>query len=385
MKIKRFNEMVDTSDIKNNIPKVIFDLSKIFKENGHKIYIVGGYIRDFLLGLEPLDIDLSTDSLPEETIAFLKNKYKLDLVGKAFGVIIVHLGNTKIEIAAFRKDETIGRHPKIKLGVSIEDDVKRRDLTISAIFYDIQEGKIVDLVGGVKDIENRVIRMVGDPRDRLNEDQLRSLRAIRFACRYDFTIDSKTFTSLKEVTDLSEISKERIFEEVYKSYKQCGKRFADYLEYFNELDLCSQVFPGMKINNNIIPCNSLELYLANLFKDEAVIDFTKFQDRLIQECFIPSDIAQVVTFLIWFQSFNPEKVMEFFSKRNGYKGSRNPITDELLQEWISIDGLTDNMFSAFIGYRPTTSSQELMSRGLKGRELGEEIKRLEIEKFKQLI
>jgi hypothetical protein len=163
------------------------------------------------------------------------------------------------------------------------------------------------------------------------------------------------------------------------------KDFSNYLEYFNEFTLWQYVFPGMKINNNIIPCNSLELYLANLFKDEAVIDFTKFQDRLIQECFIPSDIAQVVTFLIWFQSFNPEKVMEFFSKRNGYKGSRNPITDELLQEWISIDGLTDNMFSAFIGYRPTTSSQELMSRGLKGRELGEEIKRLEIEKFKQLI
>lgn len=379
MKIKKFNEMVDVSDIKNHIPKVIFDLSRIFKDNGHKIFIVGGFIRDFLLGLDPLDIDLSTDSLPDETISFLKGKYKLDLVGKAFGVIIVYLGNIKIEIASFRKDETIGRHPEVKLGVSIDDDVKRRDITISAIFYDIQEDRIVDLVGGIKDIENRVIRMVGNPKDRLNEDQLRSLRVIRFACRYNFTIDNITLLALKKYTDLSKISRERIFEEVFKSYKQV-KDFSIYLKYLDQFDLWEYVFPGMKINHDIVPCTSLEVYLGNLFNDEVVIDFNSFNDKLIQECFIPNEISRVVTFLIWFKDFTPEKVTEYYSKKNSYR-----IKNETIEEFISIVGLTGSEFKAFTKYMPTTSAQELMKQGLKGKALGDKIKEIEIEKFIKLI
>lgn len=379
MGIKKFKDFID-------IPKEVEELSDIFYKNGKKLYIVGGFIRDKLMGLDPLDIDLSTDSLPEETISFLGRKYKLDHVGRAFGVIIVHLGDMKIEIASFRKDVTIGRHPQVKLGVSIEDDVKRRDLTISSIFYDIREREIVDLVGGVDDINNKIIRMVGDPKDRLNEDQLRSLRVIRFACRYDFTIDIKTLTDLEKYTDLSKISRERIFEEIFKSYKQCGERFKEYLEYFSKLNMFDQVFPGMKINNNIVPCKSLEIYLANLFKDEKVVGWVLgvprlgLQEKLVQVCFIPVEISRIIAFLIWFQQFTPDRVMEFYSKRNSYR-----ISDDTIREWISISGLTDRKFDAFIKYRPSVSSQELMNKGYKDKALGDEIKRLEIERFKELI
>lgn len=381
MIIKRYSKFMESLNSEYiAVPTEVKELSEIFQDNGKKLYIVGGYIRDKIMGLNPLDIDLSTDSLPEETISFLKGKYKLDYVGKAFGVIIVHLGDMKIEIASFRKDVTIGRHPSVELGVSIEDDVQRRDLTISAIFYDIQEGKIVDLVGGVNDIKNKVIRMVGDPKDRLNEDQLRSLRVLRFACRYDFTIDDKTFNDLKEITDLSKISKERIWEEIYKSYKQCGVKFKDYLEYFDKLNLWSQVFPGVSINSNIIHCNSIELYLANLFKNEKVFNFGPYQEKLVQGFLIPIDIARVITFLVWFQGFTPEAIGEFYSKKNSFM-----INNNIIKEWIVIAGLSDAKYQAFIEYIPTTSAQDLMSKGFKARALGDEIRRLEIDKFRKLL
>ena len=373
MNIKKYNEFID-------LPKEIEQLADIFTKNGKKLYVVGGWIRDKLMGLDPLDIDLSTDSLPDETISFLRGKYRIDFVGKAFGVIIVHLGDMKIEIASFRKDISIGRHPEIKLGVSIEDDVKRRDLTISAIFYDIKEGKIVDLVGGVNDIKNRIIRMVGNPTDRLNEDQLRSLRVIRFACRYDFTIDENTFISLKQNTDLSKISKERVWEEIYKSYKQCGDRFVNYLNYFTKLDIWNQVFPNMEINTSIIECSSLDIYLANLFKLNNVNNFSAFQTKLVQKYLIPIEIARVVTFLIWFQGFSPENVMEFYSKRNNYN-----ISDNTIKEWIVISNLKEKKYTSFIKYKPTTSSQDLMNQGFTGASLGKKIKELEIQKFKSLL
>ena len=373
MEIKKFKNFID-------MPLEIKALSDIFQKNNKKLYIVGGFIRDKLMGLHPLDIDLSTDSLPNETISFLKDKYKIDFVGKAFGVVIVHIDKIKIEIASFRKDISIGRHPKVELGVSIEDDVRRRDLTISSIFYDIQENKIVDLVGGVNDIRNKIIRMVGDPIDRINEDQLRSLRAIRFACRYNFSIDKKTFSVLKKYTDLSKISRERIWEEIYKSFKQCGNRFVDYLKYFNDLEIWDQIFPGIEINENIIKCTSLEIYLSNLFKNNIADNFNVFQNNLVQKYLIPIEIARSITFLIWFQSFDPEKIVEYYSKKNNYG-----IDNKTIKEWIIVSNLSDRKFNAFIKYKPTSLAIDLMNKGFKGAELGREIRRIEIDKFNKMI
>ena len=265
MRIKKFNE------INIKIPKEIIELSKVFKENSKKLYIVGGWPRDILMGLNPIDIDLATNSLPDETISFLSNKYKIELVGKEFGVIIVFLGKMKIEIASFRtdlEDLSGGRHPEIKLGVSIDDDVLRRDLTISALFYDIEKDEIVDLVGGIKDIENKVIRMVGDPKLRLEEDQLRSMRVFRFSTRYGFSIDKRTKEALIKNIDLSKISKERVWEEVKKAFKQ-SKNFNDYIRLLLEYNIFEEVLPKLKINPLVSNSKSLVIYLANLLKENS--------------------------------------------------------------------------------------------------------------------
>jgi len=225
------------------IPNEIIELSKIFKENKKKLFIVGGYCRDILMNKSPLDIDLATDSLPDDTIKFLSPFYNIDLVGKAFGVIIVHLGKLKIEIASFRKDledDTGGRHHKVELGVSIEDDVLRRDITISSIFYDIENKKMVDIAGGKNDIKNKVIRMVGDPNIRLKEDPLRALRVLRFACRYSFSIDLDTKKALTKIS-LSNISQELN----YFMSEACNGRHKNNIRYLNILE-SRMINPGIE-------------------------------------------------------------------------------------------------------------------------------------------
>lgn len=375
MRIKHFNEF----DME--IPSEIKELSDIFKKNGKKLYIVGGYCRDILMGKDPLDIDLATDSLPDESIRFLSTKYHIDNVGKAFGVIIVHLGKMKIEIASFRKDledSSGGRHPEIKLGVSIEDDVLRRDLTISSLFYDIEEGKIVDLVGGRNDIKNKIIRMVGDPKIRLQEDQLRSLRAIRFATRYGFSIDIKTKDALKN-SDLSKISKERIWDEIDKGWNQ-SQNFTDYLNYITEFNMWGEVFPGANINTDFVKSSNFVVVIASLFKKESPI---RLRDKLVSYKIPDSPesghISSKIAFLIQLSSLIPETVTDVYGKKR-----QCGIDDDTILEWLKVNNIKEPIFNKFIGYRPSVSSQDLMKQGLKGKPLGDEIRRLEIEKFKQL-
>ena len=130
-------------------------MNEIFKKSGKKLYLVGGSVRDFLTGDNPKDFDLATDALPDEVLSILGNKYRTNLQGKAFGVVVVYTEDQPagMEIATFREDVSKGRNPEVKLGVTIEDDVKRRDLTYNSLFYDLDTRQIVDLVGGKEDLK----------------------------------------------------------------------------------------------------------------------------------------------------------------------------------------------------------------------------------------
>lgn len=270
-----------------------------------------------------------------------------------------------------------GRNPVTKFS-TIEKDVDRRDIPWNALFYDLGNRKIVDLVGGIEDLNNKVSRFVGDPDMRIKEDPLRILRILRFTSRYNFEMTKESTDAIERNKEqLKIIVRNRIWDEFYKAQV---KNFDVYLKYIDQFDLWEYVFPGMKINHNIVNCTSLEVYLGNLFSDEVVDDFNYFNDRLIQECFIPNEISRVSTFLIWFKDFTPEKVTEYYTKKNSYR-----IDNKTISEFISIIGLTGNEFKAFTKYIPTTSAQELMKQGLKGKALGDKIKEIEIEKFKKLL
>jgi poly(A) polymerase len=188
--IKKYKMFLEsTKSMLDIIPQSVKDLHKLFAANGKKLYLVGGSVRDFLTGDKPKDFDLATDALPDEVLEILGDKFRTNLQGKAFGVVVVYTKDQPegMEIATFREDvydEKLGktRNPDVKFS-TIENDVLRRDLRINGLFYDLDKNEIVDLVGGIDDIKNGVISMIGEPDLRIKEDPLRILRAIRMACR----------------------------------------------------------------------------------------------------------------------------------------------------------------------------------------------------------
>ena len=187
--ITKYKKFLESKTMLDIIPQSVKDLHKLFAAHGKKLYLVGGSVRDFLTGDKPKDFDLATDALPDEVLEILGDKFRTNLQGKAFGVVVVFTKDQPegMEIATFREDiydDKLGktRNPDVKF-TSIENDVLRRDLRINGLFFDLDKNEIVDLVGGVDDIKNGIIGMIGDPDLRIKEDPLRILRAIRMACR----------------------------------------------------------------------------------------------------------------------------------------------------------------------------------------------------------
>ena len=167
-----------------DIPQDIKLIHKIFKDNGFKLFIVGGAVRDAVLDIKPKDWDLVTDAMPDKVEEMMKvSNIRTIATGKAFGVINILTENDEFEIATFRNDSP-GRKPKVELGGNMINDSQRRDFTVNALYYDIETNEIIDLVGGIRDIKNKTIRTVGDPKKRFEEDPLRILRFFRMLSKF---------------------------------------------------------------------------------------------------------------------------------------------------------------------------------------------------------
>ena len=387
--ITKYEKFLETTKtMLDIIPQSVKDLHKLFAANGKKLYLVGGSVRDFLTGDKPKDFDLATDALPDEVLEILGGKFRTNLQGKAFGVVVVFTKDQPegMEIATFREDVSKGRNPEVKLGVTIEDDVKRRDITYNALFFDLDTNEIVDLTGGRKDLEDGITRMVGDPFERFDEDSLRILRAFRFASRYNHPLDKDTEKAIEkrkqlenidpETGEMKRISQERVWEEMKKAWKQ-AKDYNNYLSFFTKFDMWDQVFPGVEINTNLIDSKDLVVVFANLFLGN---DTDKLETKLVQEFKIEGDVAKKIVFLLEFIKMSVDDVFDVYKKKVA-----SGISDSTILEWLSITGNETPMLIKFIDYKPTVSSQELMEQGFKGRDLGIKIKELEIEKFKNML
>ena len=190
-------------------------IGKLQKE-GHVAYLAGGCVRDMLRGEIPKDYDIATSALPEQiTTIFSKTRE----VGVHFGVVIVIKENQAFDVATFRNDGSYkdGRHPEEVTFSTPEEDTARRDFTINGIFFDPISQKYIDFVNGRSDIEKKVVRAIGDPDLRFQEDHLRLLRAVRFAARFNYEIEEKTWKSIKlNASGISKISKERVRDELTK-------------------------------------------------------------------------------------------------------------------------------------------------------------------------
>jgi len=389
MKLKRYTQFLESkSDMWDIIPQSVKELHKLFQGKGKKLYLVGGSVRDFLTGDKPKDFDLATDALPDEVLEIVGKKFRTNLQGKAFGVVVVFTDEVPegMEIATFREDVSKGRNPEVKLGVTIEDDVKRRDLTYNSLFYDLDTREIVDLVGGKEDLQSGITRMVGNPIERFDEDSLRILRAFRFASRYEHPLHKDTESAIQkrkqlqnidpETGEMKRISQERVWEEMKKAWKQ-ARDYKYYLNFFTKFDMWDEVFPGSDINTDLVDSKDFIVVIANLFKNESTLGLA---DKLTQEYKIEHETATKVVFLVSLLSFKTEDVFDIYKKRQ-----QCAITDQTILEWLKVQSLDTNELIKFVEYRPSISAQELMSQGFKSKELGDEIKRLEVEKFKSML
>lgn len=196
-------------------------LHDIFSAAGRQLYIVGGSVRERLLGRAGQDIDLATDAAPPETkyLVGLAHPDSLYTVGEKFGTIGAVFGGQKIEITTFRAEwyHPESRKPVVRFGTSLEEDLARRDFTINAVAQEIGTGRIIDPFDGLRDLEAGVIRAVGNPEDRFAEDPLRIMRGIRFSAQLAFTIEPATREAITACAKtLEKISRERIADETNK-------------------------------------------------------------------------------------------------------------------------------------------------------------------------
>ncbi len=237
--IPRNQHSISRKAISDSALKVLYRLSK----SGHRACLVGGGVRDLLLGIHPKDFDVATDATPEEVRALFKNSR---IIGRRFRLVHIRFGRDIIEVATFRAHsedspktelDSEGRILRDNTFGDIEEDAIRRDFTINALYYDIADYSLLDYAGGLEDIENRQVRLIGDPVTRYQEDPVRMLRALRFAAKLDFDIETTTADAIYECgRQLAVIPPARMFDEVIKLFHSgCALRVFALLREFNLL------------------------------------------------------------------------------------------------------------------------------------------------------
>ena len=198
--------------------KNVMQITNTLKNAGFQAFIAGGAVRDHLLGKTPKDIDFVTDATPDQVESIFSHTIPL---GKSFGVIVVVMEDgEQFEIATFRKDSknSDGRRPNsVSFNATMKEDASRRDFTINAMFLDPVNGEVFDFFNGQEDLKKKLIRFVGNPLDRVHEDKLRMLRAVRFASNLGFTLEGNTFVEIfKQASQICTVSAERIQQELMK-------------------------------------------------------------------------------------------------------------------------------------------------------------------------
>lgn len=228
------------------------EIVRTLRDRGFQAYLVGGCVRDLVLGREPEDYDVATDATPEQVMRLFPRTWA---VGAQFGVVLVPLesgdrggaseANKVIEVATFRSDGlyTDGRHPdQVQYTNAPQEDVQRRDFTINGLLMDPLSGEVLDFVGGRHDLQAGIVRTIGAPERRFGEDKLRMLRAVRFAARFGYEIEPETFAAIRRLAkEIQQVSRERVREEILKMLTEGRARRA--FEFLDQTGLLCEVLP----------------------------------------------------------------------------------------------------------------------------------------------
>ena len=357
------------------VPSDILTIKTLLKKRGYKLYVVGGAVRDALLNKQPKDFDLATDALPGVVQEILSKFYKTLETGKAFGIINVLTPTGEYEVATFRKDLSGGRRPDAVEFTTIDQDVLRRDLTINALFYDIDKSEIVDLVGGIEDLKNGIVRTVGSAEERFNEDRLRILRAIRFAARFGSELDPAADAALKINSSLEGISGERIRDEFIKGIKS-AKSVIHFLGLLQRYDLFKWVFGSLKYRVNFIEEHDVPVLLSYLLVDNNV---DSLKGGLNSLKYSADEITQI-SFLNILKNLDIDNV---FKLKKAQANSK--LTDEQIRKFANWMKMNTKLLEAFLKFKTTITGKELIDQGFIGKAIGDEMEMREIENFKKLL
>ena len=277
----------------------------------------------------------------------------------------------KTEFKYFKNNR--GRRPDAVTFTDIETDVKRRDLTINALFFDIDTNEIVDLVGGISDLQKGIVRTVGNPIERFNEDKLRKLRAIRLAGRFGSDLDPEIDAALQRDANLEGISGERIRDEFIKGITS-AKSVKHFLEMLDRYHLFNWIFKGLHVNKNFIEDRDALIVISVLLKGNTQAVLNKQLNALKYTV----DEIKGVTFLLNLLQLSPETavVLKRQEKNAG-------VTLAQIFDFGKREGIKLNLLTAFGRFRLTVSGEDVMQKfGLKpGKQLGDMINKLETDNF----
>lgn len=355
-------------------------LKVIFKEAGFKLYLVGGAVRDFLLNEPVKDYDLVTDATPDQIKVILDEfNIKYIGIGEQFGVINVIMSND-YEIATFREDssESDGRRPDSVIYSTIENDVKRRDLTINALYFDIDKCQIIDYVGGIGDIYYNVIRTVGEASDRFREDKLRIMRAIRFANRTGGDLDVKIDRYLRNDSNLKGVSSERIRDEFIKSIKS-AKSVVRLMDMYNTYGMFEYIFPGAKINRNFIESKDYIVVIAQLLLNNHLgVHYSRMMNQI---SYTNNEIGDIRFLMAIVHTL--KRTEELYGPVLKNEQKKRTVTPEQITEFGEINDVKKSLIDVFINYELTIKGGEVKEKyNLQGPEIGEKVLELEREIFR---
>jgi len=373
------------------VPEGANIIHQLLKDAGHELYLVGGAVRDHVLGKKPKDFDLATEAHPEKVIELLSKDKRLSVQaetkGEAFGVVLVKdQEGEEYEIATFREDVGEGRRPDEVRFTTIDEDVARRDLTINALFYDLDTKEIVDYVGGIKDAKEGVIKTVGRPKDRFREDKLRVLRVVRFAGRLGAEIDAETSKAIKDDPDLNEVSPERIRDEFVRGTAS-AKDPKHYLKMLEELGLFDQMFPGLTVGKTYLDTPDPILQMVSLLRDNKqkkigkVMRKMKYSDAEVQK----------VLFLLKMRDLSPTEALKLkavYQKLQSMEKADIGASD-IMGAARALGKPAIDEVKAFVNFAespPALTGKDLIDRGMEpGAEMGRAMAKAEQEAYEALL
>jgi tRNA nucleotidyltransferase/poly(A) polymerase len=383
------------------IPEDINLLKRIFTHAGAKLYVVGGAVRDFVLSIvrgkpfQPKDFDVVTDAVPDRVLEIVRSAIsagemprdtKVMEVGKSFGIVVVRLNDEDYEIATFREDAKTsdGRRPDYVTFSTIDKDSARRDLTINALYYDLEKKEVLDFHGGIQHLFGNRTVFVGDAKERIYEDKLRVMRFVRFHCRVNAggpeTVDKDTREAIR-ATDLFTaghgISEERIRDEFLKGIAS-ALDIQNYLRIMEDLGLLQQAFKGLKAVSTLpLQIKHSEAVVAQILRYN---DLKKVKGRLNELKYTVKEVENVA-FLVAIDYWRSDKQFVDFKRHE----KRTSLGGELIRQYARIFAQDHQLIERMVeAPYPTVRGEDIMAQtGLQGKALGDEMNRREIENFRR--